>query len=135
MGNDMGYTQEEVDAIADALHRRARHDQAARITLDKLDAEHRAIFTRAINNVLSTELAVFTYAQIIDGLPTEEVAWDRRMPGILPGISGDHPIDDHKKLCPGALERARELLETWDPKSLRFNPEVCFSQTCRCLRP
>lgn len=31
------------------------------------------ILCRAVRNVISTELALFTFAQIIDGLPTVEV--------------------------------------------------------------
>ncbi|KAM0425348.1 hypothetical protein ACHAPT_009404 [Fusarium lateritium] len=82
---------------------------------------HRTILDRAIKNVLSTELAQFTYAQIIDGLPTGDVAWDRRFPGIF----GDHPIDEvHESLCPGAMEKAKEYYEQWDPEILLFDPKT-----------
>lgn len=87
---------------------------------------HRDILERAIRNVLSTELAMFTFAQIVDGLPTADVAWDRRYPGIF----GDHIIDEvHEELCPGALEKARELHDGFDVSALMFDPKVTSNST------
>lgn len=40
------------------------------------DGQHLDIFIRAVTNILNTELAELTYAQIIDGLPLEEVVLD-----------------------------------------------------------
>ncbi|KAK3374577.1 hypothetical protein B0H63DRAFT_496063 [Podospora didyma] len=117
---ERGFNEEDVDVMVDALRKKARREHAARILLDKLNADRRATLIRAITNVLSTELAMFIYAQIIDGLPTEEVAWDQSMPGI----TGEHPIDDHEELCPGAMDKARELCQTWDPAMLMFNPAL-----------
>ncbi|KAK5993040.1 hypothetical protein PT974_06467 [Cladobotryum mycophilum] len=116
-------SEEDVQVIAEQLRTKAQADHRARIPLDRLDAEHHAIFTRAINNVLSTELAVFTYAQIVDGLPTEDVAYDARYPGLF----GEHPINEHENLCPGAMEKARELCKAWKPEMLSFNPELVNS--------
>ncbi|KAJ4265274.1 hypothetical protein NW762_004559 [Fusarium torreyae] len=80
---------------------------------------HRIVLHRAIKNVLSTELAQLTYAQIIDGLPTGDVSWDRRSSGVF----GDHPIDSgHDELCPGALERAQGYYEQWNSDILMFDP-------------
>ncbi|KAK4112795.1 hypothetical protein N656DRAFT_752873 [Canariomyces notabilis] len=107
-------------AVLDQLREKARAEYRARIPIRKLDKLHRDALTRAINNVLSTELAIFTYAQIIDGLPTADVAWDRR----LPGLYGDHPLDGHEELCPGAMEKAREICPLWDPDMLAFNPKL-----------
>ncbi|KAK5656054.1 hypothetical protein OQA88_5193 [Cercophora sp. LCS_1] len=107
-------------AVVAKLRAKAQADHRARTTMDRLDAEHRAVFVRAINNVLATEEALFTYAQIIDGLPIADVAWDRRSPGIF----GDHPIEEHEELCPGALEKAREVCRQWDPAILSFDAKV-----------
>ena len=113
---------EDLESITEMLRRRARIDHACRVPFDDVKSEpHRKILTDAIRNVLSTELAHFTYAQIIDGLPTADVAWDRRAPGIF----GDHIIDDvHEELCPGAMDAARDFYEKWDPSVLDFNPKV-----------
>ena len=101
---------------------RVAHDQL--IPFRNINSEHhRSVLDRAIKNVLSTELAQFTYAQIIDGLPTGEVSWDRRYCHVF----GEHPIDlEHEELCPGALEKAREFYEQWDPELLMFEPKVCL---------
>ena len=73
-------------------------DYRERVTLgDRVSLEHYAIFTRALKNVLATELALFTFAQIIDGLPIADVGFDRRGHGL----SGDHPLDEHEELWPG----------------------------------
>lgn len=106
--------------ITPRLRALAREEHTARIPPEKLYAEHHRILTRAINNVLSIDLALFTYAQIIDGLPTADVGWDRRSPGLW----GDHPLDQHEELCPGAMDKARELCQKWTPTMLAFKPEV-----------
>ncbi|KAK4171154.1 hypothetical protein QBC36DRAFT_340533 [Triangularia setosa] len=117
----MAFPANEMDAVLAQLHTKALADHRARIPLDKLDAEHRAVFVRAINNVLSTELAIFTYAQIIDGLPIGEVVYDSRLVDLPEG----HPLDtEHEELCPGAIEKAREVCQKWDPDILKFNPNV-----------
>ncbi|KAF4956983.1 hypothetical protein FGADI_3395 [Fusarium gaditjirri] len=98
---------------------RAAHD--SRVAFNSITSElHRQALGQAIRNVLSTEFAQFTYAQIIDGLPIADVAWDRRLPGIM----GEHIIDDHETLCPGALEKAHDYYQKWDPASLNFDPET-----------
>ena len=112
---------DDMPAVVEKLRIKARADHKARIPIDKLDAAHRDVLIRAINNVLATELAIFTYAQIIDGLPIADVAWDRRSPGLW----GDHPLDGYEELCPGALDKAREVCPQWDPAMLAFNPKVC----------
>ncbi|KPM38672.1 hypothetical protein AK830_g7870 [Neonectria ditissima] len=114
--------REDLEAFSKVLHEVARcaHDQRVPFYTIK-EGDHHHVLSRAIKNVLGTELAIFTYAQIIDGLPTADVAWDRR----LPGISGDHPIDDvHEELCPGAMDKAREFYANWDPSILKFDPKV-----------
>lgn len=39
---------------------------------DLLDKDHLQAFRRALLNILATDLAEFAYAQILDGLPTEQ---------------------------------------------------------------
>jgi len=114
---------DDMPAVVEKLRIKAQADYRARIPINKLDAMHRDILIRAINNVLATELAISTYAQIIDGLPIADVAWDQRSPGLW----GDHPLDGHEELCPGALDKAREVCPQWDPVMLAFSPKVCWS--------
>ncbi|KAK0664517.1 hypothetical protein QBC41DRAFT_328556 [Cercophora samala] len=109
--------------ITETLKQLACKARAARIPYNDDNSEHHAVFRRAISNILSTEIALFTYAQIIDGLPTDEVAYDRRSPGL----HGDHPIEHHVDLCPGTLERAREFQQTFDPSILSFDPKLLKS--------
>ncbi|KAH7176977.1 hypothetical protein EDB81DRAFT_707743 [Dactylonectria macrodidyma] len=113
---------EELQAHSEKLRvaARAAHDQ--RVPFRNIYPEyHRSVLDRAIKNVLSTELAQFTYAQIIDGLPTGDVSWDRRYCGVF----GEHPIDsEHEELCPGAIEKAREYYEQWNSEILTFDPKT-----------
>jgi hypothetical protein len=112
---------DELAAHAEKLRRIARNSHDHRVPFDAINSDyHRRVLDKAIRNVLSTELAIFTYAQIIDGLPIADVAWDRRLPGIM----GEHVIDEHEILCPGALEKAQECFENWQPSTLMFDPEV-----------
>ncbi|KAF5592795.1 hypothetical protein FPCIR_5478 [Fusarium pseudocircinatum] len=112
---------DQLEALKERLRDIARAAYDSRAPFKSISSErHRQILGRAIRNVLSTELAQFTYAQIIDGLPIADVAWDRRLPGIM----GEHIINDHETLCPGALEKAHEFYEEWDPSSLKFDPET-----------
>lgn len=124
---------DEVEDIAQRMHALAREQHNHRIAFENVKATpHRAILDRAILNVLSTDLAIFTYAQIIDGLPTADVAYDRRYSGMYP----DHIIDEvHKEVCSGAMRKAREFHKTWDPSILMFNPHVCVHLRCptQCL--
>lgn len=111
---------DDMPAIAEKRRIKALADHRARIPIGKLDDAHRQVLVRAINNVLATDEAILTYAQIIDGLPIADVAFDRRISGIY----GDHPLDLHEELCPGALEKAREICPQWDPAMLTFSPRV-----------
>ncbi|RSL83585.1 hypothetical protein CEP51_004445 [Fusarium floridanum] len=113
---------DELKTLTDRLHDRARAAHEQREPFRRISSKHhRDILGRAIKNVLSTELAQFTYAQIIDGLPTGDVSWDRRYPGVF----GEHPIDsDHEELCPGAMEKARKFYTQWSPEILMFDPKA-----------
>ncbi|KAK4464402.1 hypothetical protein QBC42DRAFT_263327 [Cladorrhinum samala] len=101
----------------------ARAAAASRVPFTDNGSDHYKIFCRALKNVLSTDLALETYAQIIDGLPTADIAYDRRSPGLF----GDHPIEDHEELCPGALERARAFREEFDMSVLTLSPRLIRS--------
>ncbi|TVY65341.1 hypothetical protein Focb16_v016249 [Fusarium oxysporum f. sp. cubense] len=73
------------------------------IPLDQLEGVHFELLSRAVRNVLDTDIALITCAQIIDGLPVTDVAWDQYSSKYDPS----HPINSHKELCPGALEKAK----------------------------
>jgi hypothetical protein len=100
----------------------AREAQASRVPYANDHSEHYKVFSRVISNVLSTELALFTFAQIIDGLPTADVAWDTRWPSLI----GAHPIEEHADICPGVLDRARGFRQEFDLAILSFDPKVSY---------
>lgn len=92
----------------------------AQLSFADLAGEHRQLLERAISRILSTELAEVTYAQIIDGLPIADVAYDSRGPPH-PG----HAIDGgHEELCPGMLDKARQFRAEFQPDVLTFNSKV-----------
>lgn len=88
------------------------------MSLASLDEEHLAAFKQAITNVLSTHLAEFTYAQIIDGMPTRDTY--TREHSHLEGV----PAMDHHDLCPGIIEKTRAFRSEFDILSLKFEPKV-----------
>ncbi len=94
--------------------------QARQVSLDELDGEHRRLLVRAITRVLCTEPAELTYAQIIDGLPIGDVAFD-----VTTRPYAGHPINDaHEELCPGMLDKAREFRDGFSPDILTFDEPV-----------
>lgn len=66
-----------------------------------LDAGHYSTFTTALTNLLRTDIAEQTYAEIIDGIPTART-WSTSI-GRRHGI-----IEAHHELCPGTREAARQ---------------------------
>ena len=69
---------------------------------NNLSGQHLGIFKQAIANMLATNIAEETYAQIIDGLPLTRVAQDSGNGGLPP----DHPIhEEHSELCSGVLDK------------------------------
>jgi hypothetical protein len=44
------------------------------VELNRLQGAHYAILANALCNILNTDIALITYAQILDGLPTTDVA-------------------------------------------------------------
>ncbi|KAK3899210.1 hypothetical protein C8A05DRAFT_46661 [Staphylotrichum tortipilum] len=98
----------------------ARRAHVARVPYDDDESEQYRTFRRAISNVLSTELALSTFAQIVDGLPTADIAFDRR----FHGLDNDHPVDEHEELCPGVMEWTREIRDQFNPSILMFDPTL-----------
>ncbi|KAI1868788.1 hypothetical protein JX265_006767 [Neoarthrinium moseri] len=95
-----------------------RGEQTETLSPENLDGEHLNALTTALDHLLRTELAEFTYAQIIDGYPTtdsfHQFDWHPDLP--------DHPVKLHTSLCDGVLEQARAFRAAFDPLSLRFKP-------------
>ena len=89
---------------------------------EHLSLDHLGALTRAISNVLLTEIAEFTFAQILDGLPT--LSSLREFHSLLD--LDDHPVKQHTTLCDGVLERLRAFRSEFDPLSLKFDPYVSF---------
>ncbi|KAH6613689.1 hypothetical protein B0J18DRAFT_440694 [Chaetomium sp. MPI-SDFR-AT-0129] len=89
-----------------------RHKEQDYLPIASLSNTRREILTRAVANVLSTDLAKQTYAQIVDGYPLADVARDT-YEGCL--CSYEHPLyTDHKELCPGVQEETQVLCSELD---------------------
>ncbi|KAJ4409229.1 hypothetical protein N0V82_009502 [Gnomoniopsis sp. IMI 355080] len=88
--------------------------------IETLDDNHYSLLHRAIFNVLDTDLAHDTYQQIIDGLPTADVAWDRSRHKL----EASHPIADHTNLCPGVKEKLSAIKADFKIDSLTFDPST-----------
>lgn len=90
------------------------------MSLASLDEEHLASLKQAMTNILSLPLAEFTYAQIVDGMPTTDIYrrdhWLDQEDAVLPV--------DHQDLCPGTLEKTRALHAEFDIMSLKFDTKV-----------
>jgi hypothetical protein len=76
------------------------------LPIEALKAPHREILIRAVANVLSSPIAKQTYAQIVDGLPSSDIAMDH----YLRPFCSQHPLlEEHKEPCPGVPEEAEKL--------------------------
>ena len=91
------------------------------VSVELLAPEHYHTLVQAIRNVLSTEVAELTMAQLVDGLPLASSGWDAR--GTL--LIRDHPLTRHETLCDGALEQTKGFRDAFDPAILRFDSHVC----------
>ncbi|KAF4472493.1 hypothetical protein FALBO_618 [Fusarium albosuccineum] len=114
--------KEDLEVHCERTREVARYAYDHRVPFSYIKSElHWRTLDRAVRNVLGTEVAALTCAQIMDGLPIADVAYDQRLPGLF----GEHPIEDlHEELCPGTMDKAREFYENWDPYFLRFDPKV-----------
>lgn len=88
--------------------------------IELLDDSHYCALQRAIRNLLDTNLAFATYAQIIDGLPTEDVAWDRS----CHRLQASHPLVDHSELCPGVADKLKAIKADFQVHSLKLDHHV-----------
>ncbi|TQV94738.1 hypothetical protein IF1G_06749 [Cordyceps javanica] len=86
--------------------------------LGDLDEEHRNSFIKALLRILHTEVAELTYAEILDGIPTSASYFDFYYP------QEGHPAISHTELCPGILDRTRQLRDQLDPRTLHFSSSV-----------
>lgn len=89
-----------------------------------LDAKHQSAFATAMSNLLSTEIAEQTFAQIVDGLPLKDVAFGMR----IHEYTRKDPVSSHVELCPGVLERTRMLRDAFDPRTLKMRADVGITE-------
>ena len=89
-------------------------------SLKTLDDGRSQTVQRALMSILMTELAEFTFAQILDGLSTEQAILDSCQ------WIHDHPVFSlkHATLCEGFLEKARSFKAYFDPSTLLFSKTV-----------
>jgi hypothetical protein len=90
------------------------------VELNRLQGAHYATLAGALRNVLDTDIALLTFAQIVDGLPTSDVAWDQYGSKRHP----DHPVNNHRTLCHGALEKAKEFQASFSLCGVKVDIEV-----------
>ncbi|KAK4139780.1 uncharacterized protein C8A04DRAFT_15559 [Dichotomopilus funicola] len=97
------------------------------LPIASLNDHSREILTRAITNVLSTDLAKQTYTQIVDGLPLSDVARDT----YLPPPYFRHPLfTDHNELCTD-LHTIQLLL--WYQHTVPERPRALVELVARCV--
>lgn len=92
-----------------------------------LDEAHLLAFSRAVTNVLSTELAESTFAQIVDGLPLWDVVYGL---GHY-GLDREEPVFKHRELCPGVIEKTRAFRADFDPRTFDIRAEVNKCRRCQ----
>lgn len=90
------------------------------VSVEVLDPDHYHVLILALRNVLSTEIAEITMAQLVDGLPLADTAWGTSGNVVLEG----HPIIIHETLCDGSLEKTKTFRDAFDPAILRFDSRV-----------
>jgi hypothetical protein len=89
---------------------------------DVLDMNHQNAFATAMSNLLSTEIAEQTFAQIIDGLPLKHVAFNFR----THEYTRRDPVFTHEELCPGVLEKTRMFRDSFNPRAMELRTDVSF---------
>mgnify|MGYP004723268775 CR=1 FL=1 len=107
-------------------------NQEAIESLDLIDDEHRHTLDQAVRNVLNTEVTEHTYAQILDGLPTEKSLTDS-----FPYFQ-DHPVYaiNHADICPGYMDKARKFRKEFNLSQLQFEHKVTrtrFVHVTNCI--
>ena len=120
----VSFANQQIKRLIEHLLEIAKIEYSQHITLEGLETTHYKTFIRTMANLLATESALKTLAQIIDSLPIANVAWDQRCHSLDP----DHPLDEHEEICPGSIEKAQELRKDFDFSTLKFNPKVSNAQ-------
>lgn len=69
-------------------------------------------------DLLSTPVAEFTCAQIVDEMPVSSVYTENHW------LRENFPVMQHDELCPGTLEKTRAFRSDFDYSSLSINPQV-----------
>lgn len=95
-----------------------------------IGAEHGRAFKQALARILSTQVAEFTFSEILDGLPTEEsfLEFHLRKEG--------NPVFalNHTSLCPGAVQKMRGFRDSFDPLTRTLPPNASTPGHCRRLQ-
>ena len=98
----------------------ALEEKFRKLTVDSLKEQHRVVIVRVVSNLLSTEIAELTFAQIVDRLPLAEVTDDTYNNGAI--LSHIHPLyTEHTQLCPGVLETTRKFRADFNLNILQFD--------------
>lgn len=87
-----------------------------------LDPDHYEAFDRAMSNVLGTDIARQTIAQLMDGIPLYPV---HSLKSGLINFQGA-PVQKHLELCPNAQENADKFIANFRPAQLQLNSSVRF---------
>lgn len=95
--------------------------QSPKGSLQLLAPDHYQVLSRAIGNVLATDIAEITMAQLVDGLPLASTVFGTRGHHLTRG----HPLLDHETLCEGALEQTKAFRHNFEPSVLQFDITVC----------
>ncbi|KAK3896739.1 hypothetical protein C8A05DRAFT_20346 [Staphylotrichum tortipilum] len=88
-----------------------------RLPIEKLGTPHREILTRAIANVAATPIAKQTFAQIVDGLPLSNVAWDSEAQELCSSfdtstlLMSSKLLQDYESAPPGSPGFSTRLIE------------------------
>lgn len=98
------------------------------MSLTSLDEKHLASFKQALTNLLSLPTVEFTYAQIVDGMPTSHTFMTDHWHWLY-GLYEGLPVLDHEELCPGTMDKTRAFRSKFDILSLKFEPKVIQTGT------
>ena len=99
-----------------------------KLPLTQLPKRHRDVVAQAVSNVLATESAELTFAQIIEGVPLSEIEKD----SYEGSLSYQHPLHtQHAELGPGVLETMQQLRRDFDGSNLSFTPKASPSEDIR----
>ncbi|KAI0138883.1 hypothetical protein GGR57DRAFT_488819 [Xylariaceae sp. FL1272] len=93
-----------------------REEPVIQVPVTNLDHEHFSVFDRAVKNVLGTDQSLMAMAQLIDGLPLDEVARSALGARLCDG----HPIYQHKTLCEGVIEGTKAYRDAFDSSMLNL---------------